>query len=82
MLAEVERGRSVQVAVRTEMRQTLKRRWGPYVPIEAEEIRHGTDREIRHEVHSAGVDLVDRILPVGEGAPVGVEDGEVEWGIT
>ena len=51
-------------------------------PLEADEITHGADREIRHVVHIAIVYFVDNILPIIEVSPVRVEDGEVEWRIT
>ena len=59
------------------------RRWNGAedIPLEADKVGHCTNGEVRHKVHSARVDLVDGGLPVCQGTPVWVKQGEVEWGI-
>ena len=51
-------------------------------PVEAEQIGHSADGEIRHEVHPASVNGIDRGFPISERAPVRIGDGEVKRGIT
>jgi uncharacterized small protein (DUF1192 family) len=50
--------------------------------LETEEIGHGPDGEIGHEVHALRVDEVDERLPLLDGAIMRVKDGEVERGVT
>jgi mitogen-activated protein kinase kinase kinase len=53
-----------------------------YTPIKADEIGKRADGEIEHDVHSPGVHGIDELLPVRDGAPMGVEYAEIEGGIT
>ena len=51
-------------------------------PLEADEVGHCSDGEIEHDVHSPGVDGIDELLPVCDGAPMGVEHAEIKGGVT
>jgi len=61
-------------------------RWGPKRdgdgPLESDEIGHSADSEICHEVHVTGMNLVNEGAPVGDCAPVRIEDAEIERRIT
>lgn len=52
------------------------------VPLEADEVGERADGEIEDDIHSPCVYGIDELYPVCDGAPVGVEYGEVEGGIT
>lgn len=51
-------------------------------PIETDQICHGTNRKVHHEIHAAIVEVVDDILPVSEGAPMRVENRKVKRRVT
>lgn len=49
---------------------------------ETDEISHGTDSEISHEVHAPGMHCVDEVLPILDGAVVRIERREVNRRVT
>jgi hypothetical protein len=51
-------------------------------PNKSKKVTHCSNSEIRHQVHSVSVDLIDGILVVDNSAVVRVENTEIKWGIT
>jgi hypothetical protein len=51
-------------------------------PVESNQITHGADGEVGHEVHVFGVNEVNEVLPFLDCAVVRIENGEVERGVT
>lgn len=49
--------------------------------MKADEVGKGADGEIEHDVHAPRVHGIDKLLPVCDGAPVGVKHAEVDGGI-
>jgi hypothetical protein len=80
MLIEVEWRRSIQ-----ESGTVNKMPYGkidPYTPIKADQIAHCANCEVNHNVHVMGMDCIDGILPISQGAPVWIEYRKVEGRIT
>lgn len=53
-----------------------------YTPYKTDQITHSTDGEVGHYVHVVGMNCINGASPVIYGAPVRVENGEVEGRIT
>lgn len=51
-------------------------------PNKSKKVTHCSNGEIRHQIHSVSVDLIDGILVVGDSAVVRVEKTEIKWGVT
>jgi hypothetical protein len=51
-------------------------------PIETNKIAHGTDGEINHQIHVAGMNFIDGIAPVIYSTPMRIEDGHIEGRVT
>ena len=52
------------------------------VPIEADEVGHRTYGKVDHDIHPAGMYLVDESLVRLDVAVMGIEHGKVERGVT
>lgn len=50
-------------------------------PLDRDQVGHGADSEIGHEVHAASVDFVDQTAPGLDSTPMWIKDAEVEWRI-
>ena len=51
-------------------------------PNKGKKVTHCSNSKIHHQVHSAGVDLIDGILPVGDSAKVRIDNTEIQWRVT
>ncbi len=52
------------------------------VPLETDEITHGTDRKIRHEIHSMSMNGIYGIPPVLNCTPMRIKNTEVDRRVT
>lgn len=82
VFVKIERSGRVEVAGERASDVRERASDGLFLPREANQIGHGTDCKVRHNVHSAGVDLRDHCVVVVDCAIMGIENGEVEWRVT
>jgi hypothetical protein len=53
-----------------------------YVPLEPNKVAHCANREICHKIHALGMYSINGVSPILNRSPVGVQNTEVERGIT
>jgi hypothetical protein len=51
-------------------------------PFEAEEVTHGSNSKIVHDVHASGMNIIYRPSPVIYCTPVRIQNSQIQRGIT